>query len=80
MSPFPAESTEIEVLDELRQRRLPRFLRWLAILPSFRVQAEFASHLHLRVREVVSLARRNPGLNIRRKRLLFLSHTAQHSQ
>jgi len=35
-----------------------------------RVQPEFAGHLYLRVREAVPIARLNPGLNLRRKRLL----------
>jgi hypothetical protein len=33
---LPAEPLEIQVLDELRQRRLHGCWRWLAILPSFR--------------------------------------------
>ncbi len=56
------------MLNELRQRRFPRFLAMvgeLAELP--RVQPELAGHLHVGVRQVVPLARLDPLLNSRRK-------------
>lgn len=63
LGPFPAEPLEVEVLDELRQWRFPRFLPVVGDLAELAwVQAEFAGHLHLRVREVVPLARLSPGL------------------
>src|SRR6266568_748079 len=68
---LPAKPLEVEVLDELRQRRLPRLLPVVADLAQLsRVQPEFAGHLHLRVREAVPLARLNPGPDLRRKSLL----------
>src|SRR6266568_3745642 len=47
---LPAKLLEVQVLDELRQRRLPRLLPVVAELAELsRVQPQFAGHLHLRI-------------------------------
>src|SRR5215468_4686678 len=68
LGPLPAEPLPVQVLDELRQRRLPRLLIMvveLAELP--RVHPELARHLHLRVRQPEPLPRLDPVLQVLRQ-------------
>ena len=45
-----------------------------------RVQPKLAGHLHMHVREMMSLARIDPGLSLRRNRFLRLPQGSQPSQ
>src|SRR5258706_1212235 len=81
LGPLPAKPLEIQLLDELRQRRFPWFLAVIGDLAELpRVQPEFAAYLHLRMRQLVPRACLNPSLRRRRKRAPVLSHTAQPTQ
>jgi hypothetical protein len=60
-----AESLEIEMLNEIRQRRFPFLLPVVVDLPELlRVHPEFSRHLNLGVSEMMPLSRLNPNLQI----------------
>ena len=67
---FP-EPRVIQALDELRKRELPWFLPVVGKLPEpLWVHAEFARHLDMRVREVETLPRIDPDLQVARNPVL----------
>jgi len=58
-----AEALAVQVLDERRQRRLPGFLTVVVELAELvGVHTQLARHLDLYVREMMTLARVDPGL------------------
>lgn len=60
--PLFAETLEIEVRDERRQRQLPRFLAVIVKLAElFRIHAQLERHLHVGVGQMESPARLDPG-------------------
>src|SRR3990170_3758134 len=61
----PADPFEVEMLDVLPQRHLPRFLPVVVELAELlRVHPELASHLDLSMRKVVALPRLDPRLHL----------------
>src|SRR5437762_2844650 len=67
---FP-EPLVIQALDELRKGELPWFLPVVGKLPEpLWVHAEFARHLDMRVREVETLPRIDPDLQVARNPVL----------
>lgn len=57
-----AETVLVELLNELRERHLPRFLIVVVELAQLRrVQAKFTSHLHVGVGQTVTFPCLNPG-------------------
>src|SRR5438552_928541 len=69
--PFPAESLGIQVLDEVRERCLPGFLVMVVELAELlRVDPEFPSHLHMRMRKAVAHSCVTPVLKVLREFLL----------
>src|SRR5579872_7191028 len=57
-----AEPLEVDVLDELRQGRLPGLLTVVVDLPQFcRIQPKLPRHLHVGVGQVVPLPGLDPG-------------------
>src|ERR1019366_9326119 len=72
-----AEAFEVEILDELGQRRLPGLLSVVVDRAELRwVHPKLTRHLHLGVGEVVALARLDPRLQLRRDRAGGLAHPA----
>jgi len=62
-----AESLEIQVLNELRERRLPSLLAMVVLLPELlRVETEFSSHLNMGVRKSVTISGIDPRLELLR--------------
>ena len=60
-----SESLEIDLSNELRQRKLPAFLAVICQSAEFfGVHSELASHLDVRVREAKSLACIDPGFQL----------------
>jgi|ERR1700730_7920750 len=75
-----AEALEIELLDELWQWQLPRFLLVVIDLAQFRrVQPKLSGHLYLAVRQVVASSRIDPRLHFLIRLFDFLRHTLWHS-
>jgi hypothetical protein len=71
-----AEPLEVELFDELRQGQLPRFLLVVIDLAQLRrVHPQFASHVDLGVRQMVTLSRLDPRLH----RLILLLRLLGHA-
>lgn len=60
-----AETLEIQTLNELRERRLPQFLRVIILPPElFRIEAEFSGHLNMGMRQPVTLSGLDPRFEL----------------
>src|SRR6266852_1043844 len=73
--PLPAKPPQVQVLDQLRQRRLPRLLVVVVELPELpRVHPELPSHLHVRVQQVEAPSCLGPVLEVLRELLAHVGH------